>query len=74
MEQIFNKITQALARILAMTFPDLCKIINNVYDPKHNVSKLSETFNVHVWLQGKLELPVLQRHSSDITEARQVLI
>ena len=57
-----------------MTFSDLAKIIMNAYDPKHNVVKLKRTFNVHAWLQGTLELPVLQRHWSDITEAQQFLI
>ena len=73
-DQIFCKIAQALARLLAMTFFDLCRIIHNAYDPNHNILKPSRTFNFHAWLQGKVELPILQRHWSDIAEAYQFLI
>jgi hypothetical protein len=73
-DQILSRIAQALARLLTMTFVGLCRIFYNAYDHKHKVLKLSRTFNVHAWLQGKVELPVLQRHWSDITEAQQFFI
>jgi len=73
-DQIFSRIAVALSAILGLTFEDLVKIIRHSYDPKHNVLKLKRTYNFHAWLQGTTERPVLQRHWSDITEARQFLI
>jgi len=69
-------VAQALARLLARIFYDLCRIIYNAYDPnKHTVLKLSRFYKVPSWLQVKVELPpALQRHCSDITEAQQFLI
>lgn len=73
-DQIFSRIAVALAKMLAMTFSDLAKIITFSYDPKHKVMKLTRTINIQAWLQGTTEKPVLQRHWSDITEAQQFLI
>ena len=60
--------------MLAMTFSDLAKIITYSYEPNHKVMKLTRTINIHAWLQGTSERPVLQPHWSDITEAQQFLI
>jgi len=73
-EQIFIRIAIAVARMLAMTFSDLAKIISNSYDPKHNVMKLTRTINIHAWLQGTPKRHVLQRHWSAIIEAREFFI
>ena len=61
-DQIFSRIAIALARMLAMTFSDLAKIITYSYEPNHNVMRLTRTINIQAWLQGTSERPVLQRH------------
>ena len=73
-DQIFSRIAVALARMLAMTFSDLAKIITYSYEPNHKVMKLTRTINIHAWLQGTSERPVLQPHWSGITEANGFLL
>ena len=45
-DQIFSRIAIALARMLAMTFSDLAKIITYSYEPNHKVMKAFENMKL----------------------------
>ena len=57
-----------------MTFSELADLIQKSFNPGHNVHKLNRTWNIHPWLSGNDERPVLEKHWKDITEAQQFVI
>lgn len=57
-----------------MTFKELCEVITKAFDPTNRVLQLKRTWNVHPWLIGDEDTPVLTNYWADIREGQQFLI
>ena len=73
MDQIFSRISPALSKHPAMTFMELARIVRN-FSPSNNVHQLERTWNVHPWLIGDEDCPVIATFWGDITDGQQLLI
>ena len=74
MDQIFSRISLALSKHPAMTFMELAKIVHDSFTPSNNVHVLERTWNVHPWLIGDEDCPVISTFWGDITNGQQFLI
>ena len=57
-----------------MTFEELALIIRDSCTPTNQVMHLKRTWNVHPWLIGDEEVPVLSKYWQDISQGQQFLI
>ena len=74
MDQIFSRISLALSKHPAMTFTELARIVHDSFTPSNNVHQLERTWNVHPWLIGDEDCPVIATFWGDITDGQQFLI
>ena len=74
MDQIFSRISLALSKHPAMTFMELARIVHDSFSPSNNVHQLERTWNVHPWLIGDGDCPVIATFWGDISDGQQFLI
>ena len=57
-----------------MTFNELAIIVSESFTPSNRVLKLERTWNVHPWILGTADKPVLSTFWEDITEGQQFVM